>query len=552
MNRLTTYIAALLTALSAAAAGPSVLSVNTSITDSAVVFPEALHADVHKLRENWYLRYNTEFSEPVEKPLQPTDEEVIERLQRIPTTIPMPYNPVVRKYIDKYAVGSRSLVSTMLGLGLYYNPIFEEALDREGLPLELKYLPVIESALNPDAVSRSGATGLWQFMLETGKGLGMEINTLVDERRDPLVASAMAAKYLKKLYGMFGDWGLAIAAYNCGPGNITRALTRAGSTAEHPLNYWQIYNYLPAETRGYVPGFIGATYALNYYAEHGIKAPLARKPVLTDTVHVKHRIYFAPVAEALRIPVSELQVLNPQYRQEIIPGDVRPYALRLPSQMVYTYLMLEDSIISASAALRPAAEVSTEAPVVAAADEPQFTEEVKYHKVRRGQTLAQIARIYGVTVADLKSWNKLRTNKPARGTRIKIVVRKPVIAPVAVPAPAPAPVASEEAGTLDEREAEGLKEESPDPEEVMTPTEPKPEPKAEPKSEPKAEPKPEPKPKPKPQPKKPTATRHTVKSGDTLYQLAKKYGVSVQDIKEANSLSSSALSIGQKLKIPKP
>ncbi len=548
MKRLSAYIAAILTTLSAAAAGPSVLTVNTTITDSAMVFPEALQANVHKLRENWYLRYNTEFTDPVAQPTQPTDEEVIARLQRIPTTIPMSYNPVVRKYIDKYTVGSRSLVNTMLGLGLYYNPIFEEALDREGLPLELKYLPVIESALNPDAVSRSGATGLWQFMLETGKGLGMEINTLVDERRDPLVASAMAAKYLKKLYGIFGDWGLAIAAYNCGPGNVSRALARAGSTADNPLNYWQIYNYLPAETRGYVPGFIGATYALNYYAEHGIKAPLARKPVLTDTVHVKERIYFAPLAEALQIPVTELRVLNPQYRQEIIPGDVKPYALRLPSQMVYTYLMLEDSIISASAALRPATEVSIETPVVAAAStEQQFTEEVKYHKVRRGQTLTQIARIYGVSVADLKSWNKLRSNKPARGTRIKIVVRKPV--PVAVPEP-PAAVdmaeqtdredlATDEANEADESTLDS---------EVMNAA-----PAKEVKEEVVVAEKPAPAKKPEQKtPKKPTATRHKVKAGDTLYQLAKKYGVSVKDIQQANSLSSTSLSIGQTLKIPKP
>ena len=269
----------------------------------------------------------------------------------------MPFNPVVRSYIDLYTDRRRSLVETMLGLSLYYMPIFEEALEAEGLPLELRNLPIIESALDPNAVSRAGATGLWQFMLPTARGLGLEINTLVDQRRDPIAASRAAAQYLKQLYQIFGDWSLAIAAYNCGPGNINKALARAGASAENPKDYWDIYYHLPAETRGYVPGFIGATYAMAHYADHGISPALAKRPILTDTVHITDRTYFKAISQVLDIPVEELRVLNPQYRQDIIPGDVHPYPLRLPQQMVFNYLMNVDSIASLSRTFGPRATV---------------------------------------------------------------------------------------------------------------------------------------------------------------------------------------------------
>ena len=215
-------------------AAASILDLRHEITDTAIVFPESMHTDVHMMRKNWYLRNYTALDTVVSDPVPATDQVVTARLAAMPTTIEMPFNQVVRSHIDLYVDRRRSLVETMLGMSLYYMPIFEEALEREGLPLELKYLPVIESALNPDAVSRAGATGLWQFMLATARGLGMEINTLVDERRDPIVSSAMAAKYLKQLHGIYGDWGLAIASYNCGPGNVNKALLRAGASADNP------------------------------------------------------------------------------------------------------------------------------------------------------------------------------------------------------------------------------------------------------------------------------------------------------------------------------
>jgi membrane-bound lytic murein transglycosylase D len=215
------------------------------------------------------------------------DSVYIRKLSQLPTVIEMPYNSVVRRYIDMYVQKRRALVENLLGLSTYYMPIFEEALEREGLPLELKYLPIIESALRPDATSRVGAAGLWQFMVKTGKSMGLEVNSLVDERRDPIKSSAMAARYLKDLYSIYHDWALAIASYNCGPGNVSKAIRRSGGKTD----YWEIYPYLPRETRGYVPAFIAVNYVMNYYSDHNICPVLTRRPLLTDTVQVTRRVH---------------------------------------------------------------------------------------------------------------------------------------------------------------------------------------------------------------------------------------------------------------------
>lgn len=514
------------------------------ITDTAIVYPESMQADVHKMQQNWYLQnYAVLEHESTPMASDMSDETLIKRLQSIPTTIEMPLNPVVKSHIELYVNKRQSLVEAMLGMSLYYMPIFEEALDREGLPLELKYLPVIESALRPDAVSKAGATGLWQFMLPTAKGLGMEVSSLVDERRDPIVSSQMAARYLKQLYEIFNDWGLAIAAYNCGPGNINKALARSGATAENPKDYWEIYFNLPAETRGYVPGFIGATYAMTHYADHGISPSLARRPILTDTVHVNNRLHFNAIASVLNIPVEELEVMNPQYRKNIIPGDIRPYTLRLPSQLVYNYLMLEDSIIAQSSKLAPRAVVE-----LGSYDAATGTREVvKWHKVGRGETLAAIANKYGVTQSEIRKWNGLKSSKLVRGKSLKIIVKEVVAKPaqqgeVDVIYEDTTPDASKcepevsDAAAVAAAVVEGEEPNEPD---VRV---------SEPETEPEFETVEEAAPAPKPAALQKRV--HKVVKGDTLFSVAKRYGVSVDAIRKANNKKGDALRIGERLTIP--
>ena len=321
----------------------SILQIRDSLHTIPAQLPESFETDVHKMQQNWYLQTYADIDRQADDKASviPSDEVFVERLGKMPTIIEMPFNSVVRNNILAYVDRRKQLVENMLGMSLYYMPIFEQALDRNHVPLELKYLPIIESAMNPDAVSKAGATGLWQFMLPTATGEGLEVSTLVDERRDPYMSSEAAAKYLKKLYDIFGDWSLAIAAYNCGPGNVTKAIKRAGGGKK---DFWEIYPYLPQETRGYVPAFIAANYAMNYYHLHNISPALARKPILTDTVHVTRRVHFDQISNVLDIPLVELRTLNPQYRQDLIPGDIRPYTLVLPSLQVYAYVANEDSI----------------------------------------------------------------------------------------------------------------------------------------------------------------------------------------------------------------
>ena len=271
----------------------------------------------------------------------------IERLQRMSTVIEMPYNDIVRRFIDRYAVRLRRQVSAMLGAANFYMPIFEEALESYGVPLELKYLPVIESALNPKAVSRAGATGLWQFMLATGKQYGLRVNSLVDDRRDPIRASYAAARYLRDLNRIFGDWTLALAAYNCGPENVNRAIRRSGGSRD----YWRIYPYLPAETRGYVPAFIAANYIMTYYCDHNICPMSAVLPEKTDTIMVTRDVSMRQITQYCDIDINLLRELNPQYRRDIVNGASEPAILRMPiascnkfaenEQAIYNYRRTE-------------------------------------------------------------------------------------------------------------------------------------------------------------------------------------------------------------------
>ncbi len=274
------------------------------------------------------------------------DEVYAERLSRMPTAIDMPYNTIVRQFIDRYCTRLRRSVSVMLGTSNFYMPIFEEALEAYNVPLELKYLPVIESALNPKAVSRVGATGLWQFMLATGKQYGLRVNSLVDDRRDPIRASYAAAHLLRDLFRIFGDWTLAIAAYNCGPANVNKAIRRSGGQRD----FWKIYPYLPAETRGYVPAFIAANYVMTYYCEHNICPMLTNLPERTDTVIVDRNISLSTISKFCDINIDLLRELNPQYRRDLVNGSTEPSTIRMTIPSMNKFLELQDTIFSYDAA----------------------------------------------------------------------------------------------------------------------------------------------------------------------------------------------------------
>ena len=269
-----------------------------------------------------------------------SDEEIALRLRKMNTVIEMPFNNVVRQFIDRYTNRMRRSVSTWLGSINFYTPIFEQALESYNVPLELKYLPIIESALNPKAVSRVGATGLWQFMLATGKQYGLRVNSLVDDRRDPIRASYAAAKYLRDLFRIFGDWTLAIAAYNCGPENVNKAIRRSGGA----MDYWKIYPYLPSETRGYVPAFIAANYVMTYYCDHNICPMLTTLPEHTDTVVVNHNVSLSSISKFCDIDINMLRELNPQYRRDLVNGLNEPSTIRMPIAAINRYVEQEDTI----------------------------------------------------------------------------------------------------------------------------------------------------------------------------------------------------------------
>lgn len=355
------------------------------------------------------------------------DSVYMDRLQCLPTIIEMPYNQVVKQFIERYSDKLRGSVSYMLGAANFYMPIFEQALETYGLPLELRYLPVIESALNPNAVSRVGATGLWQFMLETGKRYGLEVNSLVDERRDPIKSSYAAARYLRDLYKIFDDWSLVIAAYNCGPNKVNQAIHRAKGS----MDYWQIYPYLPKETRGYVPAFIAANYIMNYYCEHNICPMITELPISTDTIVVDKNLHLEQIAKVLNVNIEHLRALNPQYRRDIVNGLTEPSVVRLPLSLVGSFIDNEDSIYAYKRD-----ELLLKREVVAVNDIKLSYSKSKATKrrtskrssrsrrktvtVRQGDTLSEIAKRNGTTVKKLRRLNGIKGSNIRAGKKIRV------------------------------------------------------------------------------------------------------------------------------------
>lgn len=402
--------------------------------EEVIDVPEAMNYEVDSLLN---LYYSKTYLQP-DNDCNLRDEDVsypkevyIERLSRLPNVMEMPYNDIVRKFIDRYTGRLRHSVSYMLGASNFYTPIFEEALEAYGLPLELKYLPVIESALNPKATSHAGAAGLWQFMVATGKQYGLEVNSLVDERRDPIKSSYAAAQYLKDLYKIFNDWSLVIAAYNCGPENINKAIHRAGGEAD----YWKIYPYLPRETRGYVPAFIAANYVMNYYCEHNICPMRTTLPAKTDTIIVSRDVHFKQIADVCGIDIEELRTLNPQYRRDIVNGSNKPSVVRMPATVTNTFIANEDSIYNyqteALFARRSLVEVDRTSS--SSYTRKSSTKRKSYSKkrrsrrsrarrvtIRQGDTLSEIAERNHTTVSKLRRLNGIKGNNIRAGKKIRV------------------------------------------------------------------------------------------------------------------------------------
>ncbi len=389
--------------------------------------PEGMQASTDSLYRNWlvkqYIKPTKDCGDIDTSPV--VSEEVYrQRLKRIPAIIEMPYNAVVRDYIDLYANRLRNRVAFMLTAKNLYMPMIEEALELYNLPNELKYLPIIESAMNPTAVSRQGAVGLWQFMLRTGQAYGLQNNSLMDERRDPLKSSRAAARYLKDLYDIYNDWHLALAAYNCGPGTVNRAIKRAGGKTD----FWEIYNLLPRETRGYVPGFIAANYIMTYYCEHNISPmDMTMYPEGTDTIHVNKNLHFRQIADVCdNIDIDLLRALNPELKRDIIPGDTETYALRLPKSLINHYMdklaVIENSDSNAYIGRREEVEIEDSTPTVVTKATKKKSKSSKSvsHKVKSGENLGSIARKYGTTVAKIRKLNGIKGNNIQAGKRIRV------------------------------------------------------------------------------------------------------------------------------------
>lgn len=347
------------------------------------------------------------------------DSVYVERILNMKSPMDFSYNPVVKNFIDLYAKRRKNLVGIMLGLSEYYFPIFEKMLDANDMPLELKYLPVIESALNPRAVSRAGATGIWQFMYTTGKLQNLKINSFIDERRDPVKATSAAVKYLKQLYSIYGDWMLAIAAYNCGPGNVNKAIKRSSGK----MNYWEVYNYLPKETRGYIPAFIAANYIMTYYKEHNI-VPQKIERFATDTMMVANNLHLEQVSVVLGIDINLLRDLNPQYKRDIIPARGELFALTLPVEYVNKYIDLKDSVFRYKDSIYFNPKKIYYGPSDQKAADYALLAKV-FYTVKPGDNLKLIAKWFNVDPVDIRQWNKIKKKKNIKnGQNLTVYVPK--------------------------------------------------------------------------------------------------------------------------------
>ena len=442
-----------------------------------------------------------------------TDKEYLQRLADMNSFITLPFNETVRNYIILYSEKMPTKMSSMLALSQYYFPIFEEIFDRYGLPKELKYMAVIESAFNPVAVSRAGAKGMWQFMYNTAKMYGLTINSFVDERLDPVKSADAAARYMRDAYRIFGDWNLAISSYNCGSGNVNKAMRRSGSR-----EFWPVYNYLPRETRGYVPAFVGAMYAFTYYREHGLVPETDSMPVQVDTFHIRRMLHFQQVSALTGVPVEMLKKLNPQYVHDIVPGTAKEeYVLRLPYQYTSKFIENEDSVYAYNAK-----EYFSPATLQNIAVSGSASSQRIAYKVKSGDYLGRIASRYHVTVKQIMEWNHLR-NTNLRVGQVLYIYGKfngPVAQSSGASSKSSAASSSKGSASSDSATRASSKGSAATPPPADSAAEG-------------------------------TYTVYVVKSGDSLYRISQDYpGVSADDIMKFNGIGTD-IRPGMKLKIPK-
>lgn len=360
--------------------------------------------------------YDSFFEEYICEPVNLSSDSELdslyeERLQRIVSPVHLPYNSIIRSYIQKYT-SEYSLMHRVMPLTMYYFPMIDNELLKAGLPIELHAMAIIESGLRPTITSRAGAGGLWQFMPTTARAYGLVVNSMIDERFDPVKSTRAACKYMKDLYNMYNDWGLALAAYNCGPGNVNKALAATGG---NPTSFWEVYWHLPSETRGYVPAFVAALYTYNYHQVHNISPADTPIPLAVDTVHIAKLTHFDQVTTTIDVDKQTLQMLNPQYKLDIVPAVDKSYTLILPANRITEFVTMRDSIAAKdSLYLGDYLDPSTVAKKLA-------DTQVVYHVVKSGETLGAIARKYRVTVKQIMKWNNLKNaDKLSIGQRLRI------------------------------------------------------------------------------------------------------------------------------------
>lgn len=476
------------------------------------------------------------------------DSVYLERIKKMNSFISLPYNDIVKNYIILYSEKMPTKMANILGLCQYYMPIFDEIFNRYDLPEELKAMAVIESAMNPLAVSRAGAKGMWQFMYSTAKSYGLHIDSFVDERMDPVKSAEAAAQYLQDSYEIFGDWNLAIASYNCGAGNVNRAIRRSGGKRA----FWDIWPYLPRETRGYVPAFVGALYTMTYYKEHGIKPEAIEMPVHVDTFKINKQLHFKQVSDLVGVPLDELKNLNPQYRHEIIPGNSREYILRLPYTYTNSFIEHEDSVYS-----HKVAEYLNPATIKKIKDGGDG--EMIIYRVKSGDYLGRIASRYRCSVAQIKRWNNLKSNNIRVGQRLTIYrggvsSSSNTSAATTSSGSSTANVSNAETYTVKSGDTlsgiagrHGITVNQLKQWNGLTGNNIKPGQKLKVKEAASA-----PKPAPAAQAQPGEYITYTIKSGDSFYLIAKNYpGVSAQDIMDFNGISSTKIKPGMTIKIPK-